>query len=240
MRGPFGKVSAVERDLFEALVRVRLALEPEGWAVAVQGARLDVYPSPQGRRVRGAEHVYPVDPAASPIRSVMIFDDADVSGLATVEEQAAHWEAYVGGHRGRVRQVKGEREVKVARHGDVYPARVRWWLTDDYFAGVDLVGPFGAQQAIENDTFEALVTIRRRIEPDGWRVAVQGARLDTYPSGMQRDGGVGERIYITRMGEPARETVAMFDPIDPALAVTVDEQFGHWRRWLGSSRRGRA
>ena len=34
------------------------------------------------------------------------------------------------------------------------------------------------------DVFEALVSLSRRLEPDGLMIAVQGARRDTYPSGM--------------------------------------------------------
>jgi hypothetical protein len=238
LHGPLGEFGATDDDLFEALVHLRRQLESEGWSIAVQGARLDVYPSPEARRVLGAERLHPVEPGGRPVRSVMIFDDADPSELATVDEQRAFWNDYVNSPRGRVRTVKGDREVSVVRHGEVYPARVRWWLTDDYFAGVEVVGPFGEQQAVEHDAFEALVTIRRRIEPDGWRVAVQGSRRDTYPSGMQREQGGGEHIYVTRIGEKARETVATFDPVDPALAVTVEEQREHWQRWLGSSSRG--
>ena len=36
------------------------------------------------------------------------------------------------------------------------------------------------------DMFEALVGVRRQLEPDGLMIAVQGARRDTYPSGMAR------------------------------------------------------
>lgn len=85
------------------------------------------------------------------------------------------------------------------------------------------------------DLFEALVAIRRQVEPDGWLIAVQGSRIDTYPSGMARDMGGGEQIYQLRLGEPA--TFAdLVDTLGPALGAelaTVEAQQEFWERWRG-------
>jgi hypothetical protein len=236
LSGPFGERSAMAPDLYGALAAVRAPLERDGWAVAVHGARGDVYPSPEARRTGGAVRLAPFSVERRDRPTLSLFDDVDPSQLATVSEQEANWAVYVSSPRGRVRRVKGERELVLARGDERHPGTVRWWQTDDFFAGVDLSGPFGTEHAIELDAFEALLTIRRRIEPAGWRVAVQGARRDTYPSGMQRDQGGGQRIYVNFMGRKATETVATFDPADPDQVVTVEEQQAEWRRWLGSFR----
>ena len=44
--------------------------------------------------------------------------------------------------------------------------------------------------------FEALVMLRRQLEPDGLMIAVQGARRVTYPSRMARDMGGGMQVYV--------------------------------------------
>ena len=54
------------------------------------------------------------------------------------------------------------------------------------------------------DMFEALVRLRRQLEPDGLMVAVQGSRRDTYPSGMARDMGGRMRVYVMCPGLRAR------------------------------------
>jgi hypothetical protein len=58
------------------------------------------------------------------------------------------------------------------------------------------------------DMFEALVRLRRQLEPDGLMIAVQGARRDTYPSGMARD--VGQCRLLRRSPPPPRSARACF------------------------------
>jgi hypothetical protein len=58
--------------------------------------------------------------------------------------------------------------------------------------------------------FEALVRLRRQLEPDGLMIAVQGARRDTYPSGMARDMGqcrLLRRSPLSGSGAPASAAV---------------------------------
>ncbi|HVK26422.1 MAG TPA: hypothetical protein VM677_34155 [Actinokineospora sp.] len=71
------------------------------------------------------------------------------------------------------------------------------------------------------DMFEALVRLRRQLEPNGWLVAIQGARRDTYPSGMCRDMGGGMQIYIMRPGHKAS-----IDDLVGTLADAPIEQIG--------------
>jgi Clp amino terminal domain, pathogenicity island component len=86
------------------------------------------------------------------------------------------------------------------------------------------------------DMFEALVRIREQLEPQGWFVAVQGARLDTFASGMQRDMGGGLSVYVLRMGEPVRseDVVETLAEADPRLLATVDAQRQRVAEWTRS------
>jgi hypothetical protein len=111
----------------------------------------------------------------------------------------------------------------------------RWWWAnnhDNYEMTLEWSGPVLTSTA--PDVFEALVHIRRQLEPLGWLVAVQGSRLDAYPSGMARDMGGGERIYVLRPGEQARlsDLVDTMAPADPQCLATVDVQEQYWKQWL--------
>jgi hypothetical protein len=84
------------------------------------------------------------------------------------------------------------------------------------------------------DMFEALVRLRRQLEPDGLMVAVQGARRDTYPSGMARDMGGGMQAYVIRPGLRARreDLVKTLDDAPPGQIATVDQQREFAEAWL--------
>jgi hypothetical protein len=81
--------------------------------------------------------------------------------------------------------------------------------------------------------FEALVRLRRQLEPDGLMVALQGARRDTYPSGMTRDMGGGMSVYVLRPGLPARQEdlVKTLDDAQPDQIATIDEQAFSRSQW---------
>jgi hypothetical protein len=84
-------------DMFEALVRIRERLEPQGWFVAVHGSRLDVYPTAMQREMAGGlnVHVMRMGEQARLGDVVETFAEADPSTLATVaaqRERAVEWE----------------------------------------------------------------------------------------------------------------------------------------------------
>lgn len=87
---------------------------------------------------------------------------------------------------------------------------------------------------VGSDMFEALVELRRKFESKGWLIAVQGSRRDAYPSGMARDMGGGERIYVLRRGMPAKldDLVDTLAAADPSQLATVEEQEQYWEDWL--------
>jgi len=115
--------------------------------------------------------------------------------------------------------------------------RLRWARRgNSYWVALD--GPDGYLEAADRDLFEALASVRRRLEVSGWLIAVQGARRDTFPSGMVRDMGGARRVYVLEPGRPvAREhLVDIFADADPADLGTVEEQERNYRDWLASTR----
>jgi hypothetical protein len=133
-----------------------------------------------------------------------------------------------------------DRDVAVIRGGQLEQTRLRGWL--DGRDGpvptyrIELVTRLGnytcPYTATGPDMFEALVRLRRQLEPDGLMVAVQGSRRDTYPSGMARDTGGGMRVYVLRPGLPGRELVKTLDDAPPDQLATVDEQRAFNKAWL--------
>lgn len=91
----------------------------------------------------------------------------------------------------------------------------------------------GPYTATGPDMFEALVRLRRQLEPEGLMIAVQGSRRDAYPSGMARDMGGGERIYVIRPGHNALldDLVDTFADAPVDQLATVDEQRAFWEAW---------
>jgi ClpA/ClpB-like protein len=93
-------------------------------------------------------------------------------------------------------------------------------------------------QVDAGDLFEALVQVRGRLEPEGWFVAVQGARLDVYPSAMQREMASGLNAYVLPTDEPTRlqDIVETLDPAEPGTLATVAAQRAHAEDWERSAR----
>jgi hypothetical protein len=83
------------------------------------------------------------------------------------------------------------------------------------------------------DMLEALVRLRRQLEPDRLMIAVQGARRDTCPSGMARDMGGGMQVYVMQAGRRARreDLVGTLDNASADRLATVDEQRAFAEAW---------
>jgi len=135
-----------------------------------------------------------------------------------------------------------DRSVVVIRNGQREATQLRAWL--DGHDGpmpsyrIELRARLGnytcPYTATGPDVFEALVRLRRQLEPDGLMIAVQGARRDTYPSGMARDMGAGMQVYVLHAGMRGRredlvETLADAPPDDLG---TVDEQRAFHDTWI--------
>jgi len=135
-----------------------------------------------------------------------------------------------------------DRNVVVIRDGQPELTRLRGWL--DGHDGpmpayrIELVTRAGnytcPYTATGPDMFEALVRLRRQLEPDGLTIAVQGSRRDTFPSGMGRDMGGGMQVYVMRPGLRSRpeDLVRTLDDAPPGQMATVDEQREFFETWL--------
>jgi hypothetical protein len=82
------------------------------------------------------------------------------------------------------------------------------------------------------DLYEALQNLRQDLEPEGVRILCAGARTDVAPSGMGRSMGGGRKVYILKIGQQATsDLVDIFDPAEPDLIGTVEEQRAYFERW---------
>lgn len=139
-------------------------------------------------------------------------------------------------------ELRTDRKVLLVQGDRHEQARLRSWL-DGYDGPIPTyriqlftrMGRYGGPYtATGPDVFEALVRLRRQLEPEGLMIAVQGSRRDAFPSGMARDMGGGERIYVMRPGRGAT-----FDDLVDTLAdatvdqlATIDEQRAYWDAWM--------
>lgn len=138
---------------------------------------------------------------------------------------------------GRMHEEVQDQAVTLVRGDDSVDARLHWWKVMEENGRItyriQLAGIGQKFDGAGPDLFEALVEIRRQLEPAGWRIAVQGARTDTYPSGMARDMGGGERVYVLRPRQQAKreDLVDTLEPADANLLATVDEQAKYFDSW---------
>jgi hypothetical protein len=91
-------------------------------------------------------------------------------------------------------------------------------------------------EARGRDLFDALQQLRLQLEPLGWIPLCNGARVDCYPSGMARDMGGGQKVYILG-SEPGRPPlVETLEPAPREMVGTVADQDAHYERWLTTRR----
>lgn len=91
-------------------------------------------------------------------------------------------------------------------------------------------------EASSNDLFESLAAIREQVMRSGWKVCVNGARADAWPSRMSSQMGGGLLVYVHRMGAQARDKDLrpIFDDASCDLIGTVEDQRQFRARWLES------
>ncbi len=136
-------------------------------------------------------------------------------------------------------RVLTDRDVLVVRDGAELRAPMRAFL--DGYDGphpryrIELVLRGDLFTATGPDMFEALLRLRRQLEPYGYAVAVQGARRDVWPSGMARDMGGGMKAHVMRPGQDATLSglVQTLDDAPVDLLGTIAEQEKHRDSWHG-------
>jgi hypothetical protein len=91
-------------------------------------------------------------------------------------------------------------------------------------------------QASGPDFFEALLGIRRQLEPAGLLVQIYGGSRNVWPSGMSRSMGLGVQAYKMAKGKQAlmRDLVDIFATGADVEPVTIAEQEKFRDEWFAS------
>jgi hypothetical protein len=86
------------------------------------------------------------------------------------------------------------------------------------------------------DFFEALLGIRRQLEPAGLLVAIYGGSRNVWPSGMSRSMGLGLQAYKMAKGKQAlmRDLVDIFATGADVEPVTIAAQEQFRDEWFAS------
>jgi hypothetical protein len=88
------------------------------------------------------------------------------------------------------------------------------------------------------DVFDALQQLRLKLEPIGWYPLCNGARVDCYPSGMARDMGGAQAVYVLTIGKSGKPpVVGTLEPAARDNVGTVAEQDAYFRRWLDTPKK---
>lgn len=83
--------------------------------------------------------------------------------------------------------------------------------------------------------FDALINLRKELEPLQVKVLCFGARKDVWASGMQRDMGAGLSAYLLSAEDEGRKPEqSIFDYALPETIGTVDEQQKYFENWANT------
>jgi hypothetical protein len=112
-------------------------------------------------------------------------------------------------------------------------APVRLRVTGEHPWRLEADGPTGHVEGEADDLFFATVAVREQLEREGWLLEVEGARGDTYPSGMALGAG-GREVYVLRPDSKATldDLVETLAPMSGGQAATVAEQRANFQRWF--------
>ena len=86
------------------------------------------------------------------------------------------------------------------------------------------------------DFFEALLEVRRALEPEAMFLLVYGASRNVWPSGMARSMGAGLKAYRMTMGKQAllKDLVGIFESGPNVEPATIAEQEKYRDEWFSS------
>ncbi|HZZ41828.1 MAG TPA: hypothetical protein VFE58_02735 [Tepidisphaeraceae bacterium] len=83
----------------------------------------------------------------------------------------------------------------------------------------------GVQYYEDFDLFRCLALFRQEIEPNGWRVLCNAARLNAWQSGMSSQMSAGMKIYLLRSKQEGGSVlVDAFEKAPLSEVVTFDRQ----------------
>lgn len=122
-------------------------------------------------------------------------------------------------------RVMGEFRIWEEAPEDQDAVRLELWFDDREFAATT-----------ENGFFEALTSLRKEFEPEGFRLECYGCSRRVYPSAMARSMGYGEKAYRLEIGRPARsvDLVSIFEAGPEVQPAALADQEQYYRDWLES------
>ncbi len=136
-----------------------------------------------------------------------------------------------------------ETTVPASRDGVPVTAQVRFATGDTCVVEIS-AGAGVTARGEARDLFAALAAARHDLETRGVRLAINGARLNVWPSGMLRQAGYGRRAYVLTMPPAAGQTstVDIFEPAPESaeLATVADQEAWFRRYWASITRKGRS
>jgi hypothetical protein len=129
--------------------------------------------------------------------------------------------------------------VSMFRGRERVVSTLRWQVSSDQVYSISLDTPDGLVAGGGSDLFQALKEIRLVVEPQGWLIAVQGARKDAYVSGMVGDMLGARRVYILQAGRQVGRAhlVDIFAEAAVESLGTVEQQKAFYREWRLSLKR---
>lgn len=91
-------------------------------------------------------------------------------------------------------------------------------------------------ESSEENYFDALTKLRRKLEKDNIKIMCKGANRNVYPSAMQLNMGTGRNAYTLIMHKQAmqRDVVDIFEPSSVDECVSIDEQEQYFNLWAES------
>jgi hypothetical protein len=102
---------------------------------------------------------------------------------------------------------------------------------------IDEIGSLESPTAFKGpDLFFALTLLRFYLEKQDIYLLCCGARIDVYPSGMNRDMSNGRVACVTRIGEFAEieDLVEIFSPANFSEIGSVADQKAFHQKWIDS------
>jgi len=130
-----------------------------------------------------------------------------------------------------------EQPIRVLTAGGVEDWTLEVYDAPDYDA-LTLRSPGSAEwTAAGADLFDALLGLRRQVEPAGIRLCCNGSRRDVWPSQLLRAMSDGGSAYVLRKGRrpTSRHLVEILAPADCALVVSIEEQRAYVEKWWRSA-----
>jgi hypothetical protein len=228
----FGKLSFIEKDVFECLTQLRINLAKYGCKPLCAGARFDVYPSGMCRDMGNGLVAQVISSNyLNEIQHVGIFDYAEPDLIATVEEQLQYFTSQISpSYKFMVKHHSGSIiEGFIHENRILEPNNIKF--TSSSIPDINVSG---------NNHFECLTNLRVELEKYGYFPICNGARLDTYilPTDLDDDG---LWLHILQPGKlpsdfisSSEDLVETFGDADPDLVTSIVEQRKKYESWLDS------